>query len=393
MTRFYDTGMTRQTIQAGAFVIMNIVHITSTLDDGGTESVLYGLCTHDTSNRHIVVCLRGKGKYGRLLQESGIPVHCLDMTPTKQVIGAMEYLAKLLRANHPDVVQTWLYHADLAGGIIARGLGIRKVCWNVRNSRLAPSRSRFRTRLIARICALLSHVIPDTIITCSHRARRDHCRQGYRPKKWNVIPNGFDTEVMQPDSYARTRLRKQWGFGKDVFLVGMVARFDSHKDHDNLLKALAILKQTRPEWICLLAGHGMTADNPELASLIRTLGLEHDVLLKGERHDIPDLMNALDIHVLSSVSEGFPNVIAEAMACGTPCVATDAGDASLIVGTTGWIVPPRNPIKLAHALEVAMLARDTPNAWKKRQVACRQRIEKKFPITGMVTAYNRAWAL
>jgi glycosyltransferase involved in cell wall biosynthesis len=198
---------------------------------------------------------------------------------------------------------------------------------------------------------------------------------------------------MRPDSRARARLRKQWGYEQNEVLLGMVARFDPHKDHDNLFKALAILKQIRPEWICLLAGHGMTADNPELASLIRTLGLEHDVLLKGERHDIPDLMNALDIHVLSSVSEGFPNVIAEAMACGTPCVATDAGDASLIVGTTGWIVPPRNPIKLAHALEVAMLAHDTPNAWKKRQVACRRRIEKKFPITGMVTAYNRAWAL
>ncbi len=128
----------------------------------------------------------------------------------------------------------------------------------------------------------------------------------------------------------------------------MVARYDPQKDHNNLLNALALIKQMSIH--CILVGEEMTFRNTELTALIKEYDLQDRVTLLGPQDNIPSIMNALDVHVLSSVGEAFPNVLAEAMACGTPCVATDVGDAALIVGETGWIVPPSDPESLAQAL-------------------------------------------
>jgi glycosyltransferase involved in cell wall biosynthesis len=114
-------------------------------------------------------------------------------------------------------------------------------------------------------------------------------------------------------------------------------------------------------------------------------------MLLGRRTDIPAIMSLLDIHVLSSLGEAFPNVLAEAMACGTPCVTTNVGDAALIVGETGWVVPPQNSAVLASALEQALAAIEQPESWSERCTHAQLRIEENFSIETMVNAYHTAW--
>lgn len=135
----------------------------------------------------------------------------------------------------------------------------------------------------------------------------------------------------------------------------------------------------------------MDIQNADIQRQIQGEGVSDSVRLLGAHDNIPALMNALDIHVLSSLGESFPNVIAEAMACGTPCVTTDVGDASLIVGDTGWIVPPRDSAALESAIGSAIKALLEKDQWQQRRAACRLRIQENFSLEKMCSAYRQVW--
>jgi glycosyltransferase involved in cell wall biosynthesis len=187
-------------------------------------------------------------------------------------------------------------------------------------------------------------------------------------------------------------VRRELGLDADAAVLGMVARYHPQKDHGNLLDALSILAERHPAFTCVLAGTGLEAANAELTAAVARRGLIDKVRLLGPRQDIPAVMNALDLHVLSSAYlEAFPNVVAEAMACGTPCVATDVGDARRIIDTTGWIVPPGDSRALAQAIEAALTACKDEAAWCDRQRACRTRIVENFSLDRMIGSYEAAW--
>jgi glycosyltransferase involved in cell wall biosynthesis len=176
-------------------------------------------------------------------------------------------------------------------------------------------------------------------------------------------------------------------------LIGTVGRYDPQKDHANLLQALVLLRSRNIPLRCVLVGTNLDGENQELLAQIQRLGLEKTVMLLGRRTDIPAVMSALDVHVLpSAYGEAFPNVVAEAMACETPCVVTDVGDAAYIVGDMGWVVPPRNALTLANAIEQALIALKNPADWQQRKTAARQRIEQNFSIERMVAQYHAVWA-
>ncbi|MBI5431130.1 MAG: glycosyltransferase [Nitrosomonadales bacterium] len=371
---------------------MIVAHVITCLDDGGAEAVLYRLCLADRQNRHVVVSLQDDGKYGALLKQAGIAVHCLDMPRGRVTPGGIWKLARLLRQLRPDVVQTWMYHADLLGGLVARVAGIRHVFWGLHHTNLEQGKTRRATILVARLNALLSRWIPERIVSCSQKGVAAHQAIGYAAKKFRVIPNGYDLRQFAPDPQAGAALRSTLPLPDGVPLLGMVARFDPQKDHPNLITALGLLKQGGHDFRCVLAGSGMTVANTGLVDWLDTHGIRDRILLLGQRSDIPAVMNALDVHVLSSAGEGFPNVLCEAMACGTPCVTTDAGDAGLIVGDTGWVVPVGSAASLADALTDAFGQRVAdPAAWERRKAAARQRILDRFSIERMVDGYNRAW--
>jgi glycosyltransferase involved in cell wall biosynthesis len=171
----------------------------------------------------------------------------------------------------------------------------------------------------------------------------------------------------------------------------MVARYDPQKDHKNLLCALELLLKKNPDFICILVGQGINTDNHELVDLINLHNLSNKVILLGPRSDIPSIMSMLDIHVLSSLGEAFPNVLAEALGCATPCVTTDVGDASYIVGDTGWVVPAGNSRKLGNAIKEALEELKNSKTWRQRQQRARDRVIQNFDLDNMISGYSRVW--
>jgi glycosyltransferase involved in cell wall biosynthesis len=371
---------------------MKILHIITGLGNGGAEGVLYRLTSTCSEHEHQVISLTGHGWTSEKLTKAGVSVHALDLgaSGSRKLAGLFQ-LRRLIRSIKPDVVQTWMYHADLLGGMAARLGGLKSIVWNVRASNLSNDRASLPTRGIRWACARLSSVIPKIIVCNSHAGARVHAELGYQRQKIVVIPNGYDVAELGPDLNARSTLRQQWRCPPDQPVLGIVARWDILKDHENLIKALAILAQKGRAFRCALIGPGMNEKNGALMELLRVHGVKENVVLHGPTEHINAVMSALDVHVLSSRAEAFPNTVAEAMACGTPCVVTDVGDAAAIVGDTGWIVPPEDAAALAHALDQAIEALSDRNRWSTRQRASRQRISEHFNLAMVAAEFRAVW--
>ena len=370
---------------------MKILNIITGLNNGGAEAVLYRLCVHDSNYKHIVISLMNEGKYGSLLKDAGVVVHSLNMPAGRVTLSGLYKLFKLIRKLKPNVVQTWMFHSDLIGGIIARLAGIKNVFWNIRSTALKPETSTYSTIMIRKLCAKLSKMIPKRIVCNAKKAVEVHGSIGFETSKMTVIANGYDLSKLCVIPNSQAQLKKELG---DVFpLIGMVARFDPLKEHFDLLDAFSIVKKKGVPHKLVLVGNEINTSNIALIGKIELLGLKDEVVLLDQRTDITTILNSLDLHILSSSSEGFPNVLAEAMACSTPCVTTDVGDAAFIVGDAGWVVPPKNPQLLADAILIALNEKKAdPIKWVRRKVDCRKRIIDNFSIETMVKKYHEVWS-
>jgi glycosyltransferase involved in cell wall biosynthesis len=366
---------------------LRISHIITGLGVGGAEAML--LKVLQTVDREQfpshVISLSGDATLARDIRDGGIPVDVLDLPPsTSRALSAVWRVMRLLRAQRPDVVQTWLFHADLVGGIAAKCLRL-PVVWNIQAGSLDASGTSRRTTQVVRACGLASRVVPRVIVSCSSAGVAVHKALGYADK-FRVIPNGIDLTVFTPDAAARRHVRSDLGLAADVPVIGMVARFHPQKDHANFLDAAEDLIRTHPHVRFALCGLGLDPANQDLMALITSRHLDRHTHLIGLRRDIPRVMNAFDIHTLSSAfSEGFPNVLGEAMATGVPCVVTDVGDSALIVGETGISVAPRNPRALADGWRALL---DLPPArFAALGAEARRQIATRFSLTASVAQY------
>lgn len=371
--------------------MIRVTHIITDLDVGGAETTLLKLLSTCDRKRFemSVISLTDVGVIGEQIAALGIPVRAMRMRPARFNPADLLRLTQAVSAFGPDVVQTWLYHSDLIGGIAARLAGA-PVIWGIRSLMSDASRVKRGTLLVRRACALLSGVVPTRIVSCAVEAKRLHVEIGYSPGKMRVIPNGYDLEVFRPDTAARLSVREELGVENDVQLVGLVGRFDPQKDHLTFLQACAIVRERMPGVHFLLCGKGITYENEQIGKWLDEMGLRDSVHLLGPRSDVPRLVAALDVGALSSRSEAFPNVVAEAMACGVPCAVTDAGDASLIVGDTGRVVPPADPSALAEAIR-ELLEMD---AYSRRSLgnAARKRIETEFSQAAATARYEALYS-
>lgn len=371
---------------------MKVLHIITGLNDGGAEAVLYRLATSKNSTfKHSVISLMDGGKYGPLLEEVGVDVYCLNIQRSGLNVFFVFKIFSLIRKLNPDAVQTWMFHGDLFGGLFARLSGFKNIVWGVHHTNLVKGESKRSTIFVAKINALLSHFVPNKIIYCAEKSREVQESIGFCTKKGIVASNGYDVSQYVYNEQLGIDFREELSLS-NRFLIGHVGRYDPLKDYSNFLAGLGVLKKVRKDFKSILVGSFLDEKNHELNKLILTNDIKNNVLLCGRRSDIPLVMNGFDVFVLSSISEAFPNVLNEAMACGTPCITTDVGDAARIVGDTGWVVPARDPQALAKAISEAWYEKDNlPVKWLARKKACRERIVNNFSLEKMVSDYESVW--
>jgi glycosyltransferase involved in cell wall biosynthesis len=368
--------------------MIRVLHVITGLGSGGAEAALFKLVSRLDRRRFDcrIVSMGDEGIWGSQLGELGISVTALRMKPRNLGLTGLWRLGREMHRFRPHIVQTWLYHADLLGLLSARITGAPIVVSNLRCADMDLAYYSSLTRLVRWLDSLLSWW-PNAVVANSEAGREFHEHAlAYRPRRWELIGNGFDTEIFRPNDEARARTRRLLGVDDDVVLIGMVARWDPMKDHDTFLQAAAELRRRRGNLRFILVGRGMKADNPVLWGRIQEHNLKDAVILLGERHDIAALDAALDVATLvSRFGEGFPNVIGEAMACGVPCVVSDVGDSAKVTGDTGFVVPPRNPSALAAAWE-RMISLG-PAGRRELGKRARKRIEGQFSIEAVTRRY------
>lgn len=371
---------------------VSVVHLITSLVVGGAQTHLFKTVTRFDPRRitSTVVSLVPPGPVGALLKAAGIPVCHLGMAKGQPNPLGLARLTALLRRLRPQVLQTYLYHADLLGLLAGRLARVPRIFWNLRQSVMEFERYRRTTTWTVRLSARLSSRV-DLILVNSWAGADYHRRLGYAPERLLVMPNGFDLQRFRPDPEAYREVRRELGLPADHLLVGMFARFDPQKDHATFLAAAVQIAALLPRVSFLLAGTGLTWEHPEVAALVRESGLPpRRLFLLGERRDIPRLVAALDVFVLpSAFGEGCANVVGEAMAAGVPCVVTEVGDSPRMVGDTGLVVPPRTPEALAQAV-VRLLSLE-PCRRRLLGEAARARIASHFALDEIVARLTRLY--
>ena len=360
--------------------MIRVLHIIVDLDIGGAELMLKRLVESQQNRadyRLKVISLTGIGKVGRELQSSGVEVEAMGMRSALDTPRALWRLVRRIRTFRPDIVQTWMYHADLLGGLAARLAGNRNVIWGVRGTAI-PQRGVSATQLVVRTCSILSRFLPRMIVCCAESARVFHVEMGYDRNKMVVIPNGYDLSCFNSTPTLRRHARDAFGFCDDDIIVGIIGRFDRLKDHRNFVLAASAVASRVERVKFLMVGRGIDDLNRELKGWLTESGYGNRFFLVGEYTNIPKCLAAMDVFCLSSRSEGFPNVVCEAMAMKLPCVVTDTGDAAMIVSDTGIVVAPCAPTALAEALQT-MICKDTAERLQLGELA-RRRIEENYSI-------------
>jgi glycosyltransferase involved in cell wall biosynthesis len=363
---------------------LTVVHVIVGLEIGGAELTLYRLVTgSDPGISHVVISLTTEGAVGARLRTAGVEVHALHMKHAFDTPLTVFRLRRLLRGLSPNIVQTWMYHADFVGALAVCSTDPWALIWSVRSSGLSTG-SRV-IRLLQKACAWFSPRKPDLVLFASDLARHIHTRLGYNPKRSLVIRNGFEIDRFRPAIARRADARDRFCFAENQLVVGWVGRAHIDKHLDAFLAAASDVAQKVPEARFMVVGPGLDERNARLALQRDAAGLKGRMVLAGRQEDPVIAYAAMDVFCLSSRREAFPNVLGEAMASALPCVATDVGDVRVLLGHGDLIVPAEDVEALAERL--LEVCRMTGSEREALGVANRERVVKDFDIAKTYETY------
>jgi glycosyltransferase involved in cell wall biosynthesis len=343
---------------------VRVLVIVGTLQTGGTEHqfarISDGLARrgHDVT----VVSLWPGGQYWKWLDDRGtvrLQSLCKQKPESRvgtaiQLLKACVYLRRLTRQYRPEVMYSAHDLTHLVGWLALLGRRDVPVAWGIRASQVM---SHWKRLVPLYLCRQLSGTA-DLIIPNSYAGRDYYQSLGFRGRRWEVIPNGIDTRHFSIDRAGGGRVREEWEVEEGEKVVGIVGRVSPIKGHRLFLRAAALLAQKDRELRFVCVGGGGPSYRKEMKALAERLGIAGRVRWTGVREDMPRVYNALDVLVLCSIAEGWPNVLGEALSCGVPAVATDAGDARRMLPDR-YIVTPRSPSALAEAIAGRLVAPGT----------------------------------
>ncbi len=367
---------------------MKILHGITSLDKDGAQQMLLRLIQGLDSNNfnHVIISLRERMPLADDFERLGVKVYCLGMAPARPSLQALVRLRRIISDESPDIIHSWLYHANCA--VVCAMAGMAKkipIIWGIRGSLDSGWLRGFSTALVIRLSALLSR-FADVITFNSRISIVQHKEAGYVCKDCRYIPNGFQLERFQPQESCAAIIKGKYNIPDDYTLVGIAGRYNQAKDYPGFLRAMRLVVDSRPNVAALLMGRGVDQNNLEMADLMDQLKLGSNVYLLGAQDDLGKILPALDVFCSSSVTEGFPNVVAEALACGVPCVVTDVGMSAELVRGAGIVVPARDVKALADGiLSLVALSSDER---KKLGTNGRQKICQEYDLSSVVRHYH-----
>ena len=364
-----------------------ILFVTRSLGHGGAERQLMTLARglHARGVTVHVAQFYEQGDFGRELRDAGVPLISLGKGGRWDVLSFLRRLRRLIVTLRPSVVHSYLVEPNWMTTLLKPTLRGPAFVWGVRASDMEFERYGRVAQASFALSRGLSR-FADLIIANSRAGAHFHTSHGYPEDRMLVIPNGIDTAYFHPRPESRSAVRQALGLPDGTPLVGVVGRLDPMKDHQTFLAAASSVHGARPDVHFICVGRGDAATTSRLQDTARSLGLGQHVHWQDQWSDLPSLYSGLDLLVSSSAfGEGFPNVVAEAMACGTACVVTDVGDSADVVGDTGLVVPRRDPGALAQGI-AALMARLPASA------QARDRIVSNFGIDALVERTMNALA-
>jgi glycosyltransferase involved in cell wall biosynthesis len=371
--------------------MIRIVYVITGLGIGGAEVNLLRLLSAIDKKRFkpVVVSLGDLGEIGKRIQEIGIPVHAVGIKSILSGMPGFIRLVRIIRKCSPNLVHTLMPHADLLGGMVAKWVVKSSIVWTIVQVNLDRDFNKSRTLKIIKLCAKLSRIIPDIIVSNSHKAALIHQQAGYVAQKFTIIYNGIDLNMFRPNDLTRAEVRREMQVADDALVIGLIARFHPVKGHRVFVEAAGLLRKKFTNVHFFLNGLGVNKQNSELNEWIHKEKLEQSFHFMGMHLDVSKMLSALDILVSSSYGESFSNIIGEAMACGVPCVVTDVGDSAIIVGDTGRVAAPGDPLELAKVMEELLRMPDEER--RRLGTMARKHIEEKFSMEKTTRQYEHLY--
>lgn len=343
------------------------------------ETLIHGM--DKTKYKMTVVCFYSGGKLQKNIEAAGVQVISLQKKSRWDLPVFFSQLITKIKELQPDVLYALLPVPNILSILLKLFIPGLKVIFGVRASGLVLSNYDWTFRFSIWLEAFFSRWADCLIV--NSKAGKEYCLdRGISKKIIRVIPNGINSKTCKPDPEAGIQIRHEWRIPQTSLLIGIIGRVDPTKDYSTFLHACSKLveKQRFVRFVCV--GDGQPEYREKMIQMSKACGLTDHMIWSPARNDMPAVYNALNICCSSSIYEGFPNVIGEAMATGIPCVVTDVGDSADIVGDTGKVVPTGQPEVLAEALQQLI---DLPEEDRQALGAlARQRIEARYAVEKMV---------
>jgi len=360
---------------------MKIVHIINSLEVGGAERSLERLVANSKKFEHVVISLRNSGPIRDVLENRSIAVYCINFT-IKNFIRKFIRLINIIRKEKPILVQTWLYHANFIGGFAARLSGVKKVVWCIRTTHLP--KGAFTTLILRAISVPVSFFIPDKIVYVAKRSATYHSKIGFDNRKGAIINNGIPMDMLISKPGAEINFLKN--HHKKVYVIGFIGRDSHDKGVDIFLNSCLKISAVIENAMFLMVGRGLSPNNKAISEFLIKNKIKDKFVLKGQVPDVTPYLRFMDIFCLTSRTEGFPNVLAEAMLLGVPSVSTDVGDAEIISSGLVPICAINDSTKIAN--EVMKIIRLPEASKKELSKSLSQHISRNYSINMMVNNFE-----
>jgi glycosyltransferase involved in cell wall biosynthesis len=348
--------------------------------------MLSQLASHlvQTGNNVTIITLKTEHGWDKEFASSGAEIlHLADSNKT--VLGKIYEIYQILRVKRPDIVSSWLYKSDFVSSLACLIYRKSKLVWNVRHAGLDRDSTSFKTRALVTCLGYLSF-IPDKILTCSETAILTHKKKRYQKSKMHLIDNGVDINKYFPSNSGNKNTKSKFGDDENTFIIGIVGRFSKTKNHKLFVEIAEKLLTNNCNIKFVMIGKYLDWQNEVLNKLIYDKKIRKHFILMGEQNNIHTLLPELDLFLLTSNGEAFPNVLIEAMACGVPCISTNVGDCRRILGDIGHVVNNHDVNAFVSEIERYMLLSEEEQRVHRKSV--RAWVETNFEISRKLSEHE-----